>query len=56
MSIKATLAAIRALGLCAQYSAEWHEFRVSYQGNPASTYYTDDREDALATARHMAGN
>jgi len=55
VSIKATLAAIRALGVCAWYDSEMHEFCVSYS-DPENGYFTNDRTDALATARHMAGN
>lgn len=33
------------------YSAEWGEYRVpAPSGNPAATYYTDDKEDAIGTA------
>jgi hypothetical protein len=56
MSIKQTLSAIRALGLTATYDYELREFCITLKGNCASAYFTDDRDDALATARHMAGN
>ncbi|MBS0641662.1 MAG: hypothetical protein JSS43_17505 [Proteobacteria bacterium] len=46
--------AVRALGLVCRRT-DWGDYRVAYPGDEASAYYTDDREDALFTARHMAG-
>lgn len=70
MTQKQTLAAIRALGLVARFDPETREYRVAHplsvwanQGFPAweqrtrqeaESYYTNDADDALATARRMA--
>ena len=57
MSIKATLAAVRALGLTAGYKAEYREYRVNYKGGKEATaHYTCDDYDAIGTARVMAAN
>ena len=58
-NIKATLQAIRALGCTASYRNEGKEYRVnlpSPKGTEATAYYTNDADDAIATARHMAEN
>lgn len=50
---KAAIFAIRAMGLSVRVDAG--EYRVNYRnGTEASAYYTDDAEDAVATARSMA--
>lgn len=40
-------------------NAEWGEFVVAFvapgRRNPAGTYHTDDRADAMSTARHFCG-
>ncbi len=36
--------------------ADWQKYRVRIVGAPAvATYYTDDKDDAMATARVLAG-
>lgn len=38
------------------YDTKWCEYRVRVVGaSVSSTYHTDDREDAIATARMLAG-
>lgn len=57
LTIMETLAQIRRLDLCATYNAEYNEFRVAYPSdarNGDKGYYTSDRNDAIATAQHMA--
>lgn len=56
LTIKSVLTSIRALGLSASYTGG--EFVVNFQRGDLrytkdSGYYTNDRTDALATARHM---
>lgn len=34
---------------------EWHEYVVKLSGAPKADYHTSDKEDALETARRMAG-
>lgn len=58
MSIRNTLAELKALGLKARWLAEWGEYRVTLPGlsrerEEAIAYYTSDTEDALATGAHM---
>lgn len=61
MTQKQTLAAIKALGLAARYSAEFGEYRVTYtpadvpsaERREALASYTPDAADALGTARAM---
>lgn len=58
MTIKQTLAQLRAIGCKAKWMPDWQEYRVTI---PSATpeieeslaYYTDDAEDALATGKHM---
>lgn len=41
-------------GTVVSYSAETREYRINLRGNPEDTaYYTDDAEDAVATAYQM---
>lgn len=41
-------------GTVVSYSAETREYRVNFRGSNESTaYYTDDHEDAVATAFQM---
>lgn len=60
MTIRETLAEIRALGCAASFSAEWgREYRVTLPAalepsrarREAIAYYTPDDRDAVATAR-----
>lgn len=60
-TVKDTQAAIRALGLSCSHKDR--KYRVSYKPADAdrlgttyegSAFYTDDADDALGTARHMA--
>ncbi len=56
MTQNQTLAAIRALGLSAR--VEDGEFRIAHRGldadrTEATACYTDDREDAIGTAKAM---
>lgn len=61
MTQKETLAAIRAAGMAARYSAEFGEWRVTFTADDmpsaerreAVASYTDDAQDALDTARAM---
>jgi len=59
MTNKQTFDAIRALGLAAQLNnGEW---QVDYRRDdsrrtPGTRYFTNDKEDALATARVMASH
>ena len=61
-----TKARIQALGLVAQWRAEWNEWRITVppgsmhyikalddEAREAVACYTDDNEDALETAQHM---
>lgn len=69
MTRKETLAAIRELGLAASYDAASREYRVApsftlaggrgfqaqqREEQERAAYYTDDKADALDTARAMA--
>lgn len=45
----------RQHGFSIRYNAEYGEWRVNLPGaGEASAYYTDDRDDAIATGKHMA--
>lgn len=60
MTIRQTLAQLRAMGCKAGYSKYWREYRVtlpnmSKQREEAIAYYTSDAEDALATGAAMQG-
>lgn len=60
MSIKQTLAQLKAMGCKARWSTDWREFRVTLPGLPpereeAMAYYTSDPEDALHTGAAMVG-
>lgn len=37
------------------HDAEWEEYRVVPKGRPQASYHTNDRTDAINTARVMAG-
>ena len=51
-SVKAKL---KALGISFKYDSEWNEYVVNYiGGKEASSYHTDDLQDALATGTVMA--
>lgn len=53
MTQKATIKAIRALGLTCTRTA-YGEYRINLRkGTEATAYYTDDADDALATARYL---
>lgn len=54
-TIRDTLKAISDLGMAGKYDPAVREFRVNYpKGREGTAYYTDDREDAVGTARLMA--
>lgn len=54
MTIKQALAEIRAIGMKARYDSSTKEFRVNTpNGTEATAYYTDDRYDAIGTAKAM---
>lgn len=61
MTIKATLAAIRAMRMSASYRAEYREYRITYPAYemPSATRredcacYTNDAQDAIGTATAM---
>ena len=60
MSIKSTLAQLKAMGCKAGYSRAWQEYRVTLpdldaKREEAIAYYTSDAEDALATGAAMKG-
>jgi len=51
---KQTLTAIRKTGASVRYSSEYGEYRVNVPGGTEGTaYYTDDRADAIGTAKVM---
>lgn len=59
MNRNETIAAVKALGLKCAYLRQTGEYRVAHAGltrdrEEAGAYYTDDKEDALGTARLMA--
>ncbi len=54
MTIRETIDTIRDLGCIAGYNSEYKEFAIRVRGLPAvTTYFTDDPDDALATAKLM---
>ena len=58
MTIKKTLAQLKALGCKARWSSEWQEYRVtlsnlSAEREEAIAYYTSDPEDAVMTGAAM---
>lgn len=60
MTIKQTLAQLRAMGCKARYDIDWKEYRVtlpdlSPEREEAIAYYTSDSEDALHTGAAMKG-
>ena len=60
MTIKRTLAQLKAMGCKATYSRDWAEYRVTLpnlepQREEAIAYYTSDAEDALNTGAAMKG-
>lgn len=52
-TIASAKAAVKALGMIFSKTSDG-EFRVGFYHNEASAYYTDDIDDAVSTARHMA--
>lgn len=52
MTVKATLAQIRELGVKVTRNSELAEYRLRFG---TSEYFTEDEEDAVATARRMVG-
>lgn len=52
-TIASAKASVKALGMIFSKSIEG-EYRVSFYHDEASAYYTDDIDDAVSTARHMA--
>ena len=60
MTIKQTLAHLRAMGCKARYDSDWREYRVTLPGldpqrEEAIAYYTSDWDDALHTGADMKG-
>ena len=60
MTIKETLARLKAMGCKARYSRDWREYRVTLPGlsperEEAVAYYTNDWDDALMTGAAMVG-
>lgn len=58
MTIKETLAQLKALGCKARWDMDWKEYRVtlpnlSAEREEAIAYYTSDPEDAIATGAAM---
>lgn len=56
-TLRATIQIIQWLGIRATWRAEWNEFRVFYPEDALDRdkgAFTDDREDAIGTAAHMA--
>jgi hypothetical protein len=53
VTVKSTLAALRALGVRASYKEG--EYRITLAGESAA-YYTTDAEDALDTAKVMVAS
>lgn len=58
ITVKETLATIRNLGISAMYNSEYREYRINYRlddprRTEMSSYFTNDAEDAIATARVM---
>jgi hypothetical protein len=61
MTVKETLAKLKALGCKARWDMDWREYRVtlpnlSHEREEAIAYYTSDPEDALATGEALASN
>lgn len=62
MTIQQAQSLIRRLGLTARWMSDYREMRVDYlpwdsrftAGELGSKYFTDDLQDAVATARVMA--
>lgn len=60
MTIQQTIQAIRAMGLSCNWNAEYQEFRVNYakrfdsRWTKDSAYFTNDKDDAIATAKVMS--
>lgn len=59
LSVSATLAAIRNLGLQAGYTSEYQEYRITRHGlsreqAEREAYYTSDWQDAVDTAAAIA--
>lgn len=60
MTIKQTLAQLKAMGCKARWSSDWREFRVTLPGleparEEAIAAYCSDAEEALATGAAMTG-
>ncbi len=56
MTIKQTIQAIKNLpNMTATYNSEYQEYRIRIIGKPEADYFTQDADDALRTARCMAG-
>lgn len=54
MTLKKAKATVRDLGFGLSHNANLREFKVIVPGNPDATYFTDDLQDAVDTARAMA--
>lgn len=58
MTVKETLAQLKALGCKARWDMDWREYRVTLpdadpEREEAIAYYTSDPEDAVATGAAM---
>jgi hypothetical protein len=58
MTVKETLAQLKALGCKARWDMDWREYRVtlpnlSHEREEAIAYYTSDPEDAIDTGAAM---
>ena len=55
MTHKQTMQAIRSLGLSVSFDSDTSEYRINFEcGSERTAYYTDDRVDAINTAKAMA--
>jgi len=60
MTIKQTLARLKAMGCKARYSSEWREYRVTLHGlsperEEAIAAYCNDWDEALANGAALVG-
>jgi hypothetical protein len=55
MTLKDLTKAAQAIGMTIRWNADYREYRVNFRsGDEATACYTNDRDDALATAQAMA--
>jgi hypothetical protein len=46
---------LKAINMTINWMSTFKEYRVNFEdGTPVTAYYTEDLDDALDTARHMA--